>query len=191
MKMNTSLFSLLIAVLMLSGCSGLQRTPTVPATETATQPILRANVTCNRVSFNLDPSTGSGYECQTIPEASGGDLPYFGIHPEYTEVILKNYAWMDTSVTPKIDAFSRSSALARCSPISCPPVWQTLRHGSPAPTSAARNCRFSHPLTLYKCFPARLLSSHSKTAEEFGILPSIPRASYLSTARGYSTHFKA
>jgi hypothetical protein len=101
MKTTFPLLSLLITVLLVSGCSGAQNTPTV----TATEPAAQANVFCENISLTLDPALGSGYECQTIPENSGVDLPFFNTNPIYTQVTLKNYPWTDTTVTPQINVF--------------------------------------------------------------------------------------
>jgi hypothetical protein len=78
---------------------------TTAPTEAPTQPAMQANVICNRLSLYLDPALGSGYDCQTIAESSGADLPYFAINPEYTEVTFQTYALSDTFFSPHIDVF--------------------------------------------------------------------------------------
>jgi hypothetical protein len=90
-------------------------TPTVPVpttvpsvTETPTVPVpttIPANVICNKLSLYLDPALGSGYNCQTIPESSGADLPYFAINPQYTEVTFQGYSLADTFFPAHIDIF--------------------------------------------------------------------------------------
>lgn len=59
MKKFIPLAALFIAAVMLPGCSP-GGTPTLPP----------ANVTCNELSFYLDPSLGSGGECATQPESN-------------------------------------------------------------------------------------------------------------------------
>jgi hypothetical protein len=54
--------------------------PTVP-------PGPAANVTCNELSFYLDPQLGSGYNCETVPATSEG----IGITPQYTNATLQGY----------------------------------------------------------------------------------------------------
>ena len=68
-------------------------------------PISQANVTCNVVSLSLDPSLGTGFECETIPEATGADLAYWDKHPEYTEITLKNYPLTDSIFSPRITVY--------------------------------------------------------------------------------------
>jgi hypothetical protein len=76
---------------------------TVPAIEPS--PVVPANVICNKLSLTLDPALGSGYDCQTVAEASGADMPYFAINPEYTEVTFQNYALDGTFFEAHIDVF--------------------------------------------------------------------------------------
>jgi hypothetical protein len=87
---------------------------TTAPTEVPTQPIAQANVTCNKLSLYLDPALGSGYECKTIAETSGADMPYFAINPEYTEITFQNYALAGTFFEAHIDIFpvQRYSELA-------------------------------------------------------------------------------
>ncbi len=74
---------------------------TVPPTETLAGP--QANVVCNKLSLYLDPVLASGYDCKTIPEASGGDLPAFMVNPEYTEITLTGYVLSSSALGPIID----------------------------------------------------------------------------------------
>ena len=53
--------------------------------------VFPANVSCNRVSFYLDPAIGTNYTCDTIPEANEPDMPYFAINPEYTAITIQGY----------------------------------------------------------------------------------------------------
>jgi hypothetical protein len=46
-----------------------------------------ANVTCNELSFYLDPALASGYNCETVPETAEG----IGITPQYTNITLQGY----------------------------------------------------------------------------------------------------
>jgi hypothetical protein len=88
---------------------------TVPVTtEPATQPVVQANVICNKLSLYLDPLLGSGYNCQTIAENASADAPYFALTPEYIEVTFQNYALAGTFFEAHIDVFpvQRYSQLA-------------------------------------------------------------------------------
>jgi hypothetical protein len=82
--------------------------PAPAATHTATAavtPSPQANVVCNEISFFLDPALASGSHCETIPEASGEDLPLFGINPQTTQVTLDGYILADRFHTPRIQVF--------------------------------------------------------------------------------------
>jgi hypothetical protein len=61
---------LFIAIIMISGCSPID-TPIQPTIPTKPLP----NVTCNELSFYLDPALGTGYECKNVPESSSSDIP--------------------------------------------------------------------------------------------------------------------
>ena len=105
---------LILFALMLFACS-IPSTPTQPV---ATQPSvvtntpivtvsppLATNVTCNELSFYLDPALASGFNCQTIPEVSGPDRPDWDVNPQYTKVTLQGYVLSDRFFTPHIDVF--------------------------------------------------------------------------------------
>ena len=57
---------------------------TLMPTET-TGPV--ANVTCNELSFYLDPALASGYNCETVPESAEG----IEITPQYTNITFQGY----------------------------------------------------------------------------------------------------
>ncbi len=80
-------------------------TPVAAAPATETPPGPQANVICNQLSLYLDPALASGYDCQTIPESSGADMPAFAVNPEYTEITLKGYVLSGASLGPRIDLF--------------------------------------------------------------------------------------
>jgi hypothetical protein len=105
MKPIPTFLSILIAVLLVTGCSGVQSTPILSVTGTAIPPVPQANVTCNGVDFTLDQALGSGYGCETIPESSGSDVPASGKNPAYTEVTILNYPLGDTTFSAHVDAF--------------------------------------------------------------------------------------
>jgi hypothetical protein len=92
------LIALFGAAVMLSGC-GPTDTPTRP-----TVPSLPlANVTCNELSFYLDPVLGSGYECDTVPESSTSDIPMdVFIYPAHTELTIQNYPLTHTQFPPQV-----------------------------------------------------------------------------------------
>jgi hypothetical protein len=75
----------------------------VPPTETPTEPV--GYLKCNELSLILDPALASGYDCQTIPEVSGADIPAWGVNPQYTEVTFIGYVLSDRFFTPRIDVF--------------------------------------------------------------------------------------
>jgi hypothetical protein len=72
-------------------------TPVVP-TDTPSGP--QANVTCNELSFYLDPLVAFGFTCNTVPERAVGINPT----PQYTQVILTTYQ-TGSAITPEIDVF--------------------------------------------------------------------------------------
>jgi hypothetical protein len=50
------------------------------------------NVTCHELSFYLDPSLGSDYKCETVPESSSSDIPMdIFIYPAHTELTIYDY----------------------------------------------------------------------------------------------------
>jgi hypothetical protein len=67
--------------------SSTEPAPEVPMVPT----MIPANVSCNEVSFYLDPSIGTSYTCETIPEANEPDAPYFAINPQYTAITIQGY----------------------------------------------------------------------------------------------------
>jgi hypothetical protein len=82
----------------------------VSTTETSAPPTdipvgVQANVICGQLSFYLDLSLASGYDCQTISESSGADMPAFAVNPEYTEITLTGYVLPGSSLGPRIDIF--------------------------------------------------------------------------------------
>ncbi len=42
-----------------------------------------ANVTCNELSFYLDPQLGSGYNCETVPATSEGNRYHPPVYKRY------------------------------------------------------------------------------------------------------------
>jgi len=79
-------------------------TLTVAETPTATEsPVSQANVNCHELALFLDPALASGFNCQTVPELSGGGPE---VNPEYTELSLQGYILSDRFFTPKIAVFS-------------------------------------------------------------------------------------
>ncbi|MGB8212298.1 MAG: hypothetical protein WCE68_01955 [Anaerolineales bacterium] len=79
-------------------------TPTATAAAPAT-PISQTNATCTGVTLFLDPALASGFNCQSVPEASGASLPYFAINPQYTEITLQGYPLADRLISPQINVF--------------------------------------------------------------------------------------
>ena len=74
-------------------------------TPTSTSPAgPQANVTCNGLTFYLDPLVAINYTCASVPKQLVG----IGAHPEYTQVTLTTYQ-TGSSVSPEIDVFSVQS----------------------------------------------------------------------------------
>jgi hypothetical protein len=90
--------ALLAVVGALAGC-GSAGTP-MPASPTLPE----ANVTCNELSFYLDPALGSGGACTTVPENATSDIPmyYVFIYPGHTELTIENYPLTGTQFPPQI-----------------------------------------------------------------------------------------
>ncbi len=105
MKTSLPLITLLIAVLLVSGCAPAQPTIIAPPTSTSIPPAPARNVTCNGVTMNLAAAVGSGYACDTIPESSGAGMPAFSTNPEYTQITINNYPLTDRAFSPHIDIF--------------------------------------------------------------------------------------
>ncbi len=99
MKKFLPLLALFTAIIFLSGCS--RSNEFTPDTELD---LTQNNITCNKISFYLDPSLGDGYECTTVPESSSPDRPtyYPFIYPTHTEVTIQNYPLTQTQFPPQI-----------------------------------------------------------------------------------------
>lgn len=81
-----------------------QSTLTTQLTQTSlpTQPLV--NVTCDELSFYLDPALGDGYDCVSVPENSSSDIPayYVFIYPAHTELTIQNYPLSKTQFPPQV-----------------------------------------------------------------------------------------
>src|SRR5512137_2754507 len=92
------LIALFAATVLMLGCIP-QDTPSQLIIPT----LPKANVTCNELSFYLDPALGNGYECETVPESSSSDIPMdVFIYPAHTELTIKNYPLTHTQFPPQI-----------------------------------------------------------------------------------------
>lgn len=101
---------------VLAGCAAPAATPSVSPVEPATPTNLPdtptqsavptlplANITCNELSFYLDPALGTGYECETVPESSSSDIPMdVFIYPAHTELTIQNYPLTRTQFPPQV-----------------------------------------------------------------------------------------
>ena len=110
------LITLFVAAFMMSTCSppGIPAQSTVstlPPTNVTYSPpstptLPLANVTCNELTFYLDPALGNGYDCETVPERSNSDLPegmsYVFIYPTHTELTIQHYPLTHTQFPPQI-----------------------------------------------------------------------------------------
>lgn len=83
----------------MTGCSPsptpIQPTPVPPP---------QANITCNELSFYLDPALGSKVVCESVPENSSSDIlvSYPFIYPAHTMVTIQDYPLTDTQFPPSI-----------------------------------------------------------------------------------------
>lgn len=83
---------------MISSCS-----PPDTPTQLAIPALPLANVTCNELSFYMDPALGSGYECETVPESASSDIPMdVFIYPAHTELTIQTYPLTQTQFTPQV-----------------------------------------------------------------------------------------
>ncbi|MFN2297226.1 MAG: hypothetical protein ACK2UB_00145 [Anaerolineales bacterium] len=80
-------------------------TPTVEAT-----PTLQLNVSCNELSFYLDPALAAGFTCETVPAANGPD-PWM-MYPQHTRVNLQGYVLAGTFHDPRIVVYHLPELLA-------------------------------------------------------------------------------
>ncbi len=85
-----------------------------PVVVTVTPAPVQANVSCNELSFYLDPALGSGASCQTVPESADPNSPGFDLNPQYTKVTLQGYVLAGRFFDPQISVFpvERFSQLA-------------------------------------------------------------------------------
>lgn len=90
--------ALLVAAVMLTGCEPAS----TPSQSSPTLPV--ANVTCNELSFYLDPALGSGGACVAVPENAISDIPmyYVFVYPDHTELTIENYPLTGTQFPPQI-----------------------------------------------------------------------------------------
>lgn len=102
MKKFLPLVFLFAAFVVLSGCSPPD-TPTPTPNQPTVPPLQLANVTCNELSFYLDPALGSGSECVTVPESSSSDIPMnVFIYPAYTELTIQDFPLTQTQFPPQV-----------------------------------------------------------------------------------------
>ncbi|MDW7755747.1 MAG: hypothetical protein SCH68_11340 [Brevefilum sp.] len=99
MKKLMPLLALFTAFILLSGCKN--STNFTPDAEPDSP---QENVSCNEISFYLDPSLGNGYGCVTIPESNSLDRPsyYPFIYPTHTEVTIQEYPLIQTQFPPQV-----------------------------------------------------------------------------------------
>jgi hypothetical protein len=93
------LIALIIAAAVMPGCSPIT---TIIPLSVPTLPL--ANVTCNELSFYLDPALGDGYECETVPDNASTDIPtyYVFIYPAHTELTIRDYPLTQTQFPPRV-----------------------------------------------------------------------------------------
>ncbi len=107
--------------------------PSITPTETVpAEPSGPANnVTCNELSFYLDPTLGSSYSCETLPAITDGPVFY----PQHTLVTIQGYPLADKRLDPQIAVFSVPAYAALLPDFVNPAVTtlQTLSAGGHAP----------------------------------------------------------
>jgi hypothetical protein len=64
-------------------------------------PAVQPNVTCNELSFYLDPALGSPYDCKTVPASPDG----MEVNPQYTQITLNPYVLGDKFFTAHIAVY--------------------------------------------------------------------------------------
>lgn len=98
MKKFFPLIVLFTALAMMPRCSP----PNTP-TQLTVPTLPLANVTCNELSFYLDPALSNGYECETVPESSSSDIPMdVFTYPAHTELTIQNYPLTRTQFPPQV-----------------------------------------------------------------------------------------
>ena len=99
MKKFMPLMTLFTVFIFLSGCIVSDY-----FTQDSKTDIPQENVSCNEISFYLDPSLGNGFECLTIPESNSPDRPFYYpfIYPNHTEVIIRDYPMTRTQFPPQV-----------------------------------------------------------------------------------------
>jgi hypothetical protein len=98
MKKILLLIASFTAIVMISSCS-----PPDTPTQLAVPTLPQANVTCNELTFYLDPALGNDYECETVPESTSSDIPMdVFIYPAHTELTIQNYPLTHTQFPPQI-----------------------------------------------------------------------------------------
>jgi len=98
MRTPLHLIALFAVTIMTSGCN-----PPDTLTQISVPTLPLANVTCNELSFYLDPSLGSDCKCETVPENSTSDIPMdIFIYPTHTELTIQNYPLTHTQAEPMI-----------------------------------------------------------------------------------------
>ena len=147
--MNRFLLLILLftAMVTLSGCS-LADTPTRPAIPT----LPPANVTCNELSFYLDPALGSGYECETVPDSSSSDIPMdIFTYPAHIELTIQNYPLTGTQFPPRVWVYpvNRFNELL---PDVLPPRVSDLESFIANGTWSSRELPFLPPLPMLQTF---------------------------------------
>lgn len=144
MKATLLLGALIASAVIMSSCSP----PGTPAT--LAQP--PANVTCNELSFYLDPDLGSGYECETVPESNSSDIPMdVFIYPAHTELTIQNYPLTDTQFPPQVLIYpvNRYSELL---PVVLPGRVSDLEKLISSGASSSQELPFLPPLPMVQTF---------------------------------------
>jgi hypothetical protein len=98
MKKLFHLASFYFVIITAYGCS-----PISTLIQSPTPPISQPNVTCNELTFHLDPAFGTNYECKAVPENSESDIPMdIFIYPAHTELTIQDYPLSHTQFPPQI-----------------------------------------------------------------------------------------
>lgn len=102
MKTSTVIFSLLLAVILLTGCGFgpfAFKSPGVHAQSDS-------SFTFEGVTFNLDPSLAARASGQMVPgQSASTDAPYWGVYPQYVSIALEGYPVTKSIYSPQIAVY--------------------------------------------------------------------------------------
>lgn len=145
---------LLIVAVIMTCCNPAAKTIQPTATISATAvPLPLPNVTCNELSFYPDPTLGTHFTCETVPEVSTSDIPvnYPFIYPTHTVLTIQDYPLTGTQFLPSIWIYplSRYSELLPDIIPPCLSELQSIISGNPL---AGKEMPFLPPIPQIQSF---------------------------------------